>query len=253
MFTTVQVLDLKINVSSLRQAVDEVQSLIDSGKKHYVCFIEGNLLHHYFKQPKEIAEVLNAASLSYPDGASTAKFASIAAGHPVERVTGPSFFIKACEEGVKRGWKHYFYGGAEGIAEKLANTMRERFPGIQIVGIKCPPFRPPTDEEINSLVDELREKKVGLLWVALGGPRQEIWMHQYLGRIPVPVMFGVGAAFDFHTEKQSWAPPFIRKIKMEWLWRAVTGGRRVFVRNIVCVSHVAWRLFLYRLSSFFRT
>ena len=247
MFTTIQVKDLKINVSSLRQAVDEVQSLIDSGERHYICFIEGNLLHHYFKRPKEIAEVLNAASLSYPDGASTAKFASIAAGHPVERVTGPSFFIKACEEGVKRNWKHYFYGGAEGIAEKLANTMRERFPGIQIVGVKCPPFRPPTDEEIDALADELREKKVDLLWVALGGPRQEIWMHQYLGRIPVPVMFGVGAAFDFHTEKQSWAPPLIRKIKMEWLWRAVTGGRRVFLRNIVCVSHVAWRLFLYRL------
>jgi N-acetylglucosaminyldiphosphoundecaprenol N-acetyl-beta-D-mannosaminyltransferase len=125
--------------------------------------------------------------------------------------------------------------------------MRNRFPGIQIVGVKCPPFRPPTDEEIDSLSDELREKKVDLLWVALGGPRQEKWMHQYLGRIPVPVMFGVGAAFDFHTAKQSWAPPLIRKIKMEWLWRAVTGGRRVFLRNIVCVSHVAWRLFLYRL------
>ncbi|MBR4901411.1 MAG: WecB/TagA/CpsF family glycosyltransferase [Victivallales bacterium] len=247
MFTTVQVLDLKINVSSLGQAVDEVQSLIDSGEKHYVCFIEGNLLHNYFSRPKEIAEILNAASLSYPDGASTAKFASIAAGHPVERVTGPSFFIRACEEGIKRDWKHYFYGGAEGVAEQLADTMRERFPGIQIVGVKCPPFRPPTDEEINSLADELREKKVDLLWVALGGPRQEKWMHQYLGRIPVPVMFGVGAAFDFHTENQSWAPPLIRKIKMEWLWRAVTGGRRVFLRNIVCVSHVAWRLFLYRL------
>ena len=245
--TTVQVLDLKIVVSSLGQAVDDVQELIDSGEKHYVCFIEGNLLHHYFNHPKEIAEILNHASLSYPDGASTAKFATIAAGHPVERVTGPSFFIKACEEGVKRGWKHYFYGGAEGIADQLAEKMRNRFPGIQIVGVKCPPFRPPTDEEINSLSNELREKKVDLLWVALGGPRQEKWMHQYLGRIPVPVMLGVGAAFDFHTEKQSWAPPFIRKIKMEWLWRAVTGGRRVFLRNIVCVSHVAWRLFLYRL------
>ena len=245
--TTIQVLDLKIVVSSLGQAVDEVQSLIDSGGRHYVCFIEGNLLHHYFNHPKEIATILNQSSLSYPDGASTAKFAAIAAGHAVERVTGPSFFIKACEEGVKRNWKHYFYGGAEGVAENLADTMRNRFPGIQIVGVKCPPFRPPTDEEIDSLSDELREKKVDLLWVALGGPRQEKWMHQYLGRIPVPVMFGVGAAFDFHTAKQSWAPPLIRKIKMEWLWRAVTGGRRVFMRNIVCVTHVAWRLLLYRL------
>ena len=245
--TAVQVLDLKIIVSSLGHAVDDVQELIDSGKNHYVCFIEGNLLHHYFKKPKEIAEILNDATLSYPDGASTAKFATIAAGHPVERVTGPSFFIKACEEGVKRGWRHYFYGGAEGVAEQLAANMRARCPGIQIVGVNCPPFRQPTEAELAALADELREKKVDLLWVALGGPRQEIWMHQQLGKMPVPVMLGVGAAFDFHTAKQSWAPPLIRKIKMEWLWRAVTGGRRVFLRNIVCVTHVAWRLFLYRL------
>jgi len=245
--TTVQVYKLKINDSTLNNSVNEVQELIDSGKRHYVCFIEGNLLHHYFNQPKEIAEILNHASLSYPDGVSTALFAAIAAGHRVKRVTGPAFFLKACEEGVSRGWRHYFYGGAEGVADQLADTMRNRFPGIQIVGVKSPPFRPPTDEEIDSLSDELHEKKVDLLWVALGGPRQEKWMHQYLGRIPAPVMLGVGAAFDFHTEKQSWAPWIIRKIKLEWLWRTVTGGRRIFLRNIVCVSHVAWRLFLYRL------
>ena len=245
--TTVQVLDLKINVSTLKNAVNEVQELIDSGRRHYVCFIEGNLLHHYFNRPKEIADILNHASLSYPDGVSVALFAAIAAGHRVKRVTGPTFFLTACEEGVQRGWRHYFYGSTEGVADQLAEKMRNQFPGIQIVGVKCPPFRPPTDEEINTLSDELREKKVDLLWVALGGPRQEKWMHQYLERIPVPVMLGVGAAFDFHTQKQLWAPRFIRKIKLEWLWRTVTGGQRVFLRNIVCVSHVAWRFFLYLL------
>lgn len=247
MFQSVQVSNLNINISTRKNAVDEVQSLIDSGGRHYVCFIEGNLLHHYFNNPKEMGEILNHASLSYPDGASTALFAAFAAGHRVKRVTGPAFFLTACEDGVARGWRHYFYGGAEGVAEQLAENMRNQFPGIQIVGVKCPPFRPPTDEEIDALADELREKKVDLLWVALGGPRQEKWMHQYLGRIPVPVMFGVGAAFDFLTAKQPWAPRFFRKIKMEWLWRALTGGRRVFMRNIVCVTHVAWRLLLYRL------
>ena len=245
--TTVQVYNFKINNSTLKNAVNEVQSLIDSGGRHYVCFIEGNLLHHYFNQPDILANIFNHASLCYPDGVSTALFAAIASGHRIKRVTGPAFFETACEEGVSRGWRHYFYGGAEGVADQLADTMRDRFPGIQIVGVKCPPFRDPTDEEIASLADELREKKVDLLWVALGGPRQEKWMHQYLGRIPVPVMFGVGAAFDFFTKKQSWAPWIIRKIKLEWLWRTVTGGRRVFLRNIVCVSHVAWRLLLYRL------
>ena len=94
------------------------------------------------------------------------------------------------------------------------------------------------------LCRELKDKKVDLLWVALGGPRQEKWMQKHLGRIPVSVMLGVGAAFDFHTAHQSWAPKWIRSIGMEWLWRLCTGGKRVFVRNVICVSHVALRLLL---------
>ena len=136
------------------------------------------------------------------------------------------------------------------MAETLAKTLSERYPGLQVAGTCCPPFRDMTDGEIDSLCRELREKKVDLLWVALGGPRQEIWMHKYLGRIPVPMMLGVGATFDFHTNNQAWAPKWIRAIGLEWLWRLCTGGRRVFVRNVICVSHVAARLGLSCLGRF---
>ncbi len=241
-FTAIEIAGIAVNVSNIGQALEEISELIEGNGRHYVCFFEGNMLHWAYSQ-REIRDVLNSATLCYPDGIAVAKLASWRLGRPIERVPGPTFILKACEYGVAKGWRHYFYGGKEGVAEELKETLTKLYPGLQVAGTMCPPFREPTEDELDALSHELQEKKVDLLWVALGGPRQEKWMHKYLGRIPVPVMLGVGAAFDFHTEHQAWAPKWIRAIGMEWLWRMTTGGKRVFVRNFICVSHVAVRLF----------
>ena len=241
MFQTISISDVSVNLSSPEMAMEEIESLLSGGGRHYVCFFEGNTLHWAYGD-KEVRDVLNGASLCYPDGIAAAKLASWKLGKEVERVSGPSFILKACEYGVAKGWRHYFFGGKEGVAEELSWALTERYPGLQVAGTFSPPFREMTDDEVEAFCRELREKKVDLLWVALGGPRQEKWMHRFLGRIPVPVMLGVGAAFDFHTARQAWAPRWIRAIGMEWLWRLCTGGKRVFVRNVVCVSHVAIRL-----------
>lgn len=233
-----QIAGVSVNVSNMEQALAETGRLIEGGGRHYVCFFEGNTLH-WARSRSDIRDLLNSASLCYPDGIAVAKLMSWKLGRHVERVSGPTFLLKACEYGISRGWRHYFYGGGEGVAAKLAVTLAGRYPGLQVAGTCCPPFREPTEAELDALCGELREKKVDLLWVALGGPKQEMWMHRHLGRIPVPVMLGVGAAFDFHTGGQKWAPKWVRAIGMEWLWRLCTGGRRVMVRNVICVSHVA--------------
>lgn len=243
MFNVIDIADVAVNVSGVGQALEEVSTLIEGHGRHYVCFFEGNMLHWAYSR-QDIRDVLNGATLCYPDGIAVAKLVSWQLGQPVERVPGPTFILRACEYGVSRGWRHYFYGGGEGVAEELKKKLEGLYTGLQVVGTCCPPFREPTEEELEALCRELKDKKVDLLWVALGGPRQEKWMQKYLGRIPVPVMLGVGAAFDFHTAHQSWAPKWIRGIGMEWLWRLCTGGKRVFVRNTICVSHVALRLLL---------
>lgn len=235
-----------VNVSNMGQALEEVGNLIAGGGRHYVCFFEGNLLHCALGSA-EIRDVLNGATLVYPDGIAVAKMQSWKLKHSVSRVSGPSFLLAACEQGIARGWRHYFMGGKEGVAEELAATLSARYPGLQVSGTLCPPFRDMTDEEIEKLAAELSEKKVDMLWVALGGPRQDIWMHKYIGKMPVPVMLGVGAAFDFHTRHQAWAPKWVRRIGMEWLWRTCTGGPRVCRRNFVCIIHVMWQLLIDRI------
>ncbi|MPM98338.1 UDP-N-acetyl-D-mannosaminuronic acid transferase [bioreactor metagenome] len=100
-----------------------------------------------------------------------------------------------------------------------------------------------TAEEEDALKKLIEDSRADLLWVGLGGPKQEFWMNEHLGKIDVPVMLGVGAAFDFHTQFRPWAPAWVRKIGMEWLFRMATGGKRTCHRNLKCVPSVAWILF----------
>lgn len=230
---------VKIAALTLEQTLPLIDTMIASTQRHSVCFCEVNLLAQAQYQ-EHVANVLNAASLTFPDGGCVLKLAQ-ASGNPLpERVPGPLLFLRACEYGVSRGWKHYFYGGAEGVAETLATRMEQRFPGIRIVGVHSPPYRPVHNlAEDNRVLKKIDESGADLLWVALGGPKQEIWLAEHRHRLKVPVMLAVGAAFDFHSGNRSWAPPIIRKVGAEWVWRMFTGGPAMFKRNAKGVTIVS--------------
>ena len=98
------------------------------------------------------------------------------------------------------------------------------------------------DAEEAEVREQINSAKPDFLWVGLGGPKQEYWIVQHRQVLNVPVMLGVGAAFDFHSGTRPWAPKIIRVLGLEWLWRMFSGGRRTFFRNVRCVSVVAWFL-----------
>ena len=109
--------------------------------------------------------------------------------------------------------------------------LREKMPDLLVAGTYSPPFRPLAREEEMEVKNRIEESGADILWVGLGAPKQEKWMAEHIEKISVPLMLGVGAAFDFHSGNRKWAPAWIRKIGMEWFYRMLTGGRRVFFRN----------------------
>jgi N-acetylglucosaminyldiphosphoundecaprenol N-acetyl-beta-D-mannosaminyltransferase len=229
---------IQLSAEGLQGALRELDVLLADGNHHYVCFCESNLFVHARRSP-ELLEVLNRASMVLPDGIALVWEAKLLGRPLTERVPGPTFFLAACKHGVAKGYRHFFYGGAEGVAERLAEVLARRYPGIEVVGYYSPPFRPLTDKEEEEIKHKIESARPHLLWVGLGGPKQEFWMAQHVGKINVPVMLAVGAAFDFHSCTVPWAPKWVRKIGMEWIYRAMTGGRRVLLRNIWCVSLAA--------------
>jgi N-acetylglucosaminyldiphosphoundecaprenol N-acetyl-beta-D-mannosaminyltransferase len=221
----------------LEGTLAQVGELARDGDHHYVCFCEANLLAHCLRDPR-VAEILDQADLTLADGIAPALLARMSSGIRVPRVPGPQFLLSACDRGRQLGWRHFFYGGAPGVAQTMAERLLARYPGLEIAGVHSPPYRDLTAAEESSDRRIIEASKTDLLWVGLGGPKQEIWMADRVGSIQVPVMLGVGAAFDFHSGNRRWAPPWMRALGLEWLYRTFTGGAGTFRRNLSCVGRV---------------
>jgi N-acetylglucosaminyldiphosphoundecaprenol N-acetyl-beta-D-mannosaminyltransferase len=229
---------LRLADASMGEAVGLAERLIAGGGRHYCCFCEASLFSSVIWDTRVRSCVQSAAAV-FPDGIALMILSRLH-GHKLSgRVPGPSFLLAACEYGVTKGWRHFFYGGAPGVAESLSGELKVRFPGLVVAGTYSPPFReldPGEELKTKAMIEAARPD---LLWVCLGSPKQELWCARNVGRIKVPLMLPVGAAFDFHSGHRRWAPRWIRKIGMEWAFRALTGGRRTFFRNVRCVSIVA--------------
>ena len=140
-------------------------------------------------------------------------------GKNVRRFNGPILMLKSCEYGAERNWRHFFCGGKEGVADLLSGKLKQQFPNMTVAGTFCPPFREMTADEEAELIEKINDAQPDILWVGLGLLKQERWIQKYIGRINVPWMIGVGAAFDYHAGTARWAPTWIRNIGMEWLYR----------------------------------
>jgi N-acetylglucosaminyldiphosphoundecaprenol N-acetyl-beta-D-mannosaminyltransferase len=132
-----------------------------------------------------------------------------------------------------RGHRVWLYGGRDqGSLAQLALSMRRRHPGIRIVGGYSPPFRPLTRDEEDDLVAQINDARPDVLWVGIGVPKQEKWMAYMRDRLEVPVMCGVGAAFDFHAGRVPMAPRWMQERGLEWLYRAAQEPKRLLPRYL---------------------
>jgi N-acetylglucosaminyldiphosphoundecaprenol N-acetyl-beta-D-mannosaminyltransferase len=131
------------------------------------------------------------------------------------------------------GYRHFFYGGENGVPELLATLLKKRFPGLQVVGTFSPPFRPLTLEEDERIVQIINEAEPDIVWVGLGTPKQELWMAEHRERLKAPVLIGVGAAFDFLSGRKPQAPKWMQRSGLEWLFRLVNEPKRLWKRNLV--------------------
>ncbi len=191
------------------------------------------------------------ATLTLPDGVGIVLAAKLLGYGRRHRVTGPDLMLKLCDWGREYGFRHYFYGGAEGIGQRLADSLSGRFPGLVVAGVYTPPFRTLSAEEDEQVITQINKSKPDVVWVGLGAPKQEKWMLEHQGRIAAPAMIGVGAAFDFHSGNVKWAPRMVRRLGLEWAHRLLLEPRRMWRRNLdspLFLGHVACQ----RIAALFR-
>lgn len=220
----------KILNASYSQLLEKMDGWRKDGNRHYVCFCDGNGLPLAWHRDVELRKAYAGADAVCPDGLSVEVLARLFGGMDTKRLMGPELFARAIETGVTRGWRHFFYGTDNATLAALKANVERRWPDVQVVGTFAPEFS--DDPQL----PPIEAGTVDFLWVSLGCPKQEKWCARHLNELCVPVLLPVGAAFDFIAGTVREPPRWILCLGMNWLWRLLTGGRRVFLRNIKCVS-----------------
>ena len=237
------VLGVGISAVDIPMAVEQIDRWVRTGSKNYVCITGVHGVMESQRDP-ELKRIHNAAGMVTPDGMPMVWMNWLRGNAHVRRGYGPDVMLAVCEAGVAKGHKHFFMGGKEGVADLLKQKLTERFPGMQVVGTHCPPFRKVTDEEDAALVKQINDSGADIVWVGLSTPKQERWMDAHIGRLDAPVMVGVGAAFDFHAGLVEQAPKFIQKSGFEWLYRVTKEPKRLWKRYAVNNPLFLWSLLL---------
>lgn len=185
------------------------------------------------KEDEKVAEMYAASSFAAIDGMPIVKIAQ-KKGFNCERCAAPDIMGMMFEESVKQGKTHYFYGGKDGeVLKKLRENLERDYPGIQIVGMFSPPFRPLTEDEDKQVCDEINGVMPDFLWVGIGAPKQELWMWNHREKIHGTVMLGVGAGFNFFAGTLDKAPAWMERASLEWLFRLGKEPRRLWKRYLV--------------------
>lgn len=228
----VNVLGVGVSAINMTQALAIIDEWIVRREAHYVC-VTG--VHGVMESQGDgsLRRIHNAAGLVTPDGMPLVWLSRLEGFRHVERVYGPDLMLALCERSVSEGYRHFLYGGAEGVPERLATSLQRRSPGLEIVGTYSPPFRPLTEQEDEWIVQMINKANPDIIWVGLSTPKQERWMAAHVGRLTAPVLIGVGAAFDFHASLKKQAPRWMQRSGLEWFFRLVSEPRRLWRRYLL--------------------
>lgn len=219
------------------QTIDRLESFIKEGTPHQVVTADSNGIV-LAQSDSELFEILNTAELVTADSVGVI-WAAKRKGEPLpERVSGVDIFAKLCQRSAEKGYRIFLLGSAPGVAEMAAERCRLLYPGCNIVGSKHGYFPEDSDELI---AQEVAEAKPDILFVAMGMPRQEKFIHRTQDIVKAPIAIGVGGTLDVFSGRVKRAPAWVQKLKMEWVWRTLQNPKKlakvknlpVFVRMVL--------------------
>ena len=225
----VNILGVGLSVLNLDSAAQVVVEALDARHKGYIC-VTGVHGVSEAQTDETFRQVLNHAFLCTPDGMPMVWVGRLHGHREMRRVYGPDLMLTLLKTSETKGYRHFFYGGAAGTTDLLRERLLKQFPRLQIVGAYEPPFRPLNEAEQRQFQHLVAQAKPDVIWVGLSTPKQEKFMAEYLPKLDVTLMFGVGAAFDFFAGRVRQAPRWMQRSGLEWFFRLCCEPRRLWKR-----------------------
>jgi N-acetylglucosaminyldiphosphoundecaprenol N-acetyl-beta-D-mannosaminyltransferase len=181
----------------------------------------------------KLRNIYNSADMVGIDSMPFLKWARIFYKKDSDRLYAPDIMMQVSKVAKDKGYTFFLYGGYPGAPEKLEAYLRERFDRIDVVGRYSPPFRPLTENENDSICETINRARPDFLWVGLGSPKQDLWIHEHKHKLKGCIIVPSGATFDFFSGRIKQAPQFIRDLGFEWLYRLMQDFRRLWVRYTI--------------------
>ena len=241
---TFRILGTPIGVLTMPEAIRVVtQWLKDGDRCRLVTFANVHMLVEARLEP-DFGDILRQTDLNCPDGNPLSWIGKALFGGRISQVAGPEFMPLFCEQTAGQGYRHFLYGGREGIAEKAAQQLMVRYPDIQIAGQYAPPFMQLSQREDEKVCTQINASGADVVWVCLGCPKQEKWILEHRDRLNAKVILAVGQAFDILAGTRARAPKIVRRFGLEWAYRLIQEPGRLWKRYLITnLLFIIWVVF----------
>lgn len=219
------VLNVSIDTIGYDRVLDFISAVIKEDKKAQIATVNNEFIVEAQKNERFL-NVLNSTSLNVADSTGVVWAVKKLYGHKLERIPGADLFEKICALSQKNTYRIFLFGGDSGVGEKAKSAIYKKYPGIHIVGYIDGVKVDANDSDLK-IITKINQSRPDIIFVALGAPKQEIWIANNLKKLNARVFIGVGGTLDFVSGKRKRAPAFLRKIGLEWLFRLFVEPRRM--------------------------
>lgn len=231
--TRLRLMNTEIDNLTMDETLDAIDSLIKEDNCSYV--VTPNVDHIVqLEKDEELKRVYENASLILTDGKPLIWISNWYKTPIKEKISGSDLFPRVCDLAAKKGYTMYLLGAAEGVADKAAKNLIDKYKGLNIVGTYSPPFGFEKDKvELKKIERQIQEVHPDILIVGLGCPKQEKYMYHHCKELGVPISFGLGASIDFEAGNIKRAPKWMSEHGLEWLYRITQDPKRLAKRYLV--------------------
>lgn len=219
----IDILGVPVDCVNMQEAVSVVEGMIGGSRPSAVIAVNPEKVIKA-QRNRELLAQLHAAGLLIPDGIGVVIAARLLHSARIERVPGSELMPAICAKAAEKGYRIFLFGSDPEVNCKTRDIIARRYPGIMIVGNRDGYV---TEDGMPLLIDEINSSGAEILFIALGSPKQEIWMERYLNLTNVKVCQGVGGTFDVIAGKVRRAPLIFRRVHLEWLFRLLSNPRRM--------------------------
>jgi N-acetylglucosaminyldiphosphoundecaprenol N-acetyl-beta-D-mannosaminyltransferase len=223
---------VRLDLVGLRQASERLADFLTSAACRQVVTVNLDFLTMAERNSK-FREIINQADLAVADGMPLVWASRLTPAPLTERVAGVELVAESCKLAVQHGRSVFLLGGAPGVGERAADALRARYPGIEIAGTYSPPVGPLTPPEEHRILDLVERSRPGFLFVALGAPRQDVWIRAHRHHLAADVAIGVGCTLDLLAGKVTRAPAWMQRSGLEWAYRLGQEPQRLWRRYLV--------------------